>query len=377
MAWLEKREKGSRKVYFLGWWEGGKQKRRSLGAITAREARKIKTEFERLRVTEEMGIQEELQDVAFKRLCLEFREQQAMLGRSPNYLKQISTYATHWVKSLGGDTLVTDLRRVHIDRHIENRAKKVRRTTLNHEISFIKSLFRFGVSRGYLSISPADGIERLPDDTRSRTRPPVYGREHDLIEAADTKTQLFICFARYAGLREGEALQLLWEDIDFENGMLWIVHDPDNGRRTKSGHSRKAVLTQEIRSALQQWSHEAPESDWIFPAPGDVSTHQRSIKKALRNAYEKADIDPGGAPAHNLRHCFGTSLAESGCSAATIQVLMGHTDIRTSSRYLHPGFEAAVNDFRNRLFTYCSPDPENGHMERPAVKVVSALGEVG
>jgi len=56
----------------------------------------------------------------------------------------------------------------------------VRRSTVNHEITFIKKAFQFGVSRGYLPTSPAEGIERLADDTRLRTRPDVYGREQDL-----------------------------------------------------------------------------------------------------------------------------------------------------------------------------------------------------
>jgi len=197
------------------------------------------------------------------------------------------------------------------------------------------------------------------------------------LAVADCRTRLFICLARYAGLRESEALQIRWKDVDLQEGFIWVMHDPDKGQRTKNGCSRKAVLTPEIRNALQEWAVEVPENEWVFPAPDGPSVHQRRIKRALSLAYKKAGIDPNGAPAHNLRHCFGTALAEKGCSAATIQVLMGHSEIRTSSRYLHPGFEAAMNEFENRLFTYCSPNSPKRHNERSGLKVISALGGEG
>jgi hypothetical protein len=38
---------------------------------------------------------------------------------------------------------------------------------------------------------------------------------------------------------------------------------------------------------------------------------------------------------HDLRHTFGTRLAEAGCSEATISELMGHTDPKTTRRYTH------------------------------------------
>jgi len=62
------------------------------------------------------------------------------------------------------------------------------------------------------------------------------------------------------------------------------------------------------------------------------------IKKAFAWACSKAKIDD--LRWHDLRHTFGTRLAEAGFSEVTIAELMGHTSVSTTRRYTH-GTEAA------------------------------------
>ena len=42
---------------------------------------------------------------------------------------------------------------------------------------------------------------------------------------------------------------------------------------------------------------------------------------------------------HDLRHAFGTGLAENGVDPKTIMELMGHSDLRMTMRYLHTSDE--------------------------------------
>jgi integrase len=104
-----------------------------------------------------------------------------------------------------------------------------------------------------------------------------------------------------------------------------------------------------------------PESEYVFvnPATGEPYT---DLKKGVAAAREAAGIKD--LHWHDLRHTFGTRLAEAGCSEATISELMGHTDPKTTRRYTH-GTERAKREAVE------AARPRVGTKKRRAQKVVA------
>ena len=74
------------------------------------------------------------------------------------------------------------------------------------------------------------------------------------------------------------------------------------------------------------------ETEYLFP--GTDGDPVKSVKKAFWGALRRSGIPH--LRFHDLRHSFGSMLSMAGVDIATIQELMGHKDISTTKRYLHP-----------------------------------------
>jgi integrase/recombinase XerD len=76
---------------------------------------------------------------------------------------------------------------------------------------------------------------------------------------------------------------------------------------------------------------------WLFPGkrtsgeqPIDTKTVWHACHKAAQRAGLKKKVHP-----HTLRHCFATHLLEAGADLRTIQILLGHRDLKETTIYLH------------------------------------------
>ena len=157
------------------------------------------------------------------------------------------------------------------------------------------------------------------------------GEVLDLLRATRSLRGRTIIMLMYgAGLRVSEVTRLRAADVDSKRGVITI-------RESKHGRSRCVMLGQELLLALRAWWKARPNidgTDLFFPSAYRVGAQtEGSIRWIVRTAAKRADINKNVHP-HTLRHCFATHLLEDGVGIRTVQVLLGHSSIETTSRYL-------------------------------------------
>jgi integrase len=95
----------------------------------------------------------------------------------------------------------------------------------------------------------------------------------------------------------------------------------------------------------------------VFVNPG-TGTRFTDVKKSFSAACRKAGITDFRF--HDLRHTFGTRLADAGVDVVKIKELMGHASIVTTMRYIHAtdqgkrGAITVLSEYRQRhQYTDC------------------------
>jgi integrase/recombinase XerD len=154
------------------------------------------------------------------------------------------------------------------------------------------------------------------------------GEVSALLNAGKTLQQrviLTLCYA--AGLRVTEAVRLKPTAIDSRR--LVIRVEAGNGRK-----DRYVMLSPRLLDILRDYWKRTHPREWLFPGdrPGEPVTRS-AVESACREARERSGTKRPVTP-HSPRHAFAVHLLEAGTDPRTIQLLLGHRDLATTSRYL-------------------------------------------
>jgi type 1 fimbriae regulatory protein FimB/type 1 fimbriae regulatory protein FimE len=127
------------------------------------------------------------------------------------------------------------------------------------------------------------------------------------------------------GLRALEAVDLRWEQVDFDRAVLHV-------RRVKQGTPSVHPLSGTEMRALRRLQRESPSSLFVFlserGAPFTTAGFARMIERAAAAARLGLKAHP-----HMLRHACGFALANAGHDTRAVQAYLGHKNIQHTVRY--------------------------------------------
>lgn len=144
-------------------------------------------------------------------------------------------------------------------------------------------------------------------------------------------------------VRSGELIALNWQDVDLQKKQLTVKKSRWHKMivSPKNNKVRHIPLTSEICDML---STRKKRTGLLFSDEQGDYLRPKRIYRHVQSACIKAGLR--NIRFHDLRHTFASHLAEKGASMRSIQLLLGHADIKTTMRYAHlspSAFESAIN----------------------------------
>ena len=186
------------------------------------------------------------------------------------------------------------------------------------------------------TLKKAWSIAETPYPKKNHRLPTILSQEEvaRLIDAAGTPFHRTLLITLYAtGLRCAELTRLKVSDVDSKRMVIRV----QGGKWRKD---RDVMLSPRLLEELRKHWHQLRRkpSDWLFPGNRWHTAHYpidtKTVWHACDGAAQRADLKKAVHP-HTLRHCFATHLLEAGADLHTIQILLGHRDLKETTIYLH------------------------------------------
>ena len=166
---------------------------------------------------------------------------------------------------------------------------------------------------------------RLPQKLPQVLSQTEVGQFLDAVESLKHRVILTVCYA--AGLRVSEAVRLKPAAIDSRRMVIRV--EEGKGRK-----DRYVMLSPKLLDILRDYWKATRPTEWLFPGDRPRSPITRfAVERVCQETRQRSDITKPVTP-HSLRHAFAVHLLESGADLRTIQLLLGHRSLTTTSRYL-------------------------------------------
>lgn len=204
--------------------------------------------------------------------------------------------------------------------------RKLSAETINQYISSVKFLYLNTLEMPWTD-------EYFPRVKRASKLPVVLSQEEilhffDNIPSLKYRAALMTCYG--AGLRVSEAVALRVAAIDSQRMLLRV-------EQGKGAKDRYTMLSPRLLQVLRRYYQAARPTEYLFPS-WRANRHlcPASLQMACREATALAGLRKR-VTVHTLRHSFATHLLENGTDIRIIQVLLGHSRIETTARYVRVG----------------------------------------
>lgn len=242
-----------------------------------------------------------------------------------------------------GKMKVSDVKPIHIQQLMTS-VEDLSNATQRKVLQYTKSIFQVAEENGMVVRTPV-GSSIKAGGAPTKEKVPLTREQTDaLLKSLEgNRAHLLVAVLLSTGLRIGEALGLMWSDIDFLSGTITvnrsIVYPMENRRgeintEMKTSNARRVVpIPWVLRDELKRESLKA-NSVWVFSMQDGGFLSYPSFRSMWRSV-ERRTTDLNVHP-HLLRHTCITRWFESGLDIKEIQYLAGHASLDvTLGLYTH------------------------------------------
>lgn len=279
--------------------------------------------------------------------------------------QQVEGHLRRNIKPAFAGKKLKDIKPIHIQDFLTSISGYCR-VVQNSNLSIVRQIFSTAEDNGLIYKSPVRSKDKVSGKDTPEKEPLTDEQACRLLEAVqDTPAYLFCLIALSTGMRRGEIMGLMWEDVDFDAGYINVNHNlvqlknPNRAEITtelKSESARRRIPMPFRLRCVLELEHRKSDSPYVFGVENGAPPHRHSFDLLWRHVQTRTadeehplgstrtshglgrytvSLDFHSHP-HLLRHTYITQLFEAGLDIKQVQYLAGHSSPDVTLRiYTH------------------------------------------
>lgn len=253
------------------------------------------------------------------------------------YRRDLSLFA-QWLQ----DTPLIAVQEQHIQGYFAAQHAHTKATTANRRLTVFRRFFRWALREGLVHQDPTlrlNAAKQAPRVPKTLTEAQVEA----LLAAPDTsealgvrdRTMLELMYA--SGLRVSELVELRVLNVGLAEGVLRVLGKGSKERLVPFGEVAREWLQRYLGQHRAELLGPRQTQDLFVTVRGSKAGSAMTrlmfwtlVKRYALQAGIRVPISP-----HTLRHAFATHLLNHGADLRSVQMLLGHADISTTTIYTH------------------------------------------
>ena len=254
-----------------------------------------------------------------------------------------------WLDETSG-THLDAVQEMHLQAYFAARHAQSKATSANRRLTVLKRYYRWALRERLVAVDPtlrmlaAKQALRVPKTlSEDQVNALLTAPDENTALGARDKAMLELMYA--SGLRVSELVKLKTLHVSLNEGVLRIMGKGSKERLVPFGDmARDSLLAymQQARAGLLG----AKQTDDLFvtaSGPKAGTAMSRVMFWQLIKKYAVLSGITSPLSPHTLRHAFATHLLNHGADLRSVQVLLGHADISTTTIYTHVARERLKN----------------------------------
>lgn len=313
-------------VWWMSFMYQGRQVRRTTGTTDKRLAESILCKV-KVQIAEGQFFEtREEQERTFGEMMDRYLKERAVL-KAPKSHQRDCQALNHLLPVFGEMVLAEITPKLLAGYKAQRRTEKAAPATINKELQLVRHAFNVAMREWeWCRENPMHRVSMEPVHNEvDRWLTPK--EEEGLMAASSPWLREIMTFALNTGMRQGEILNLQWQDVDFTRGTLMVMKSKNGTRRTIPLNS----TVYELLAAKQAAT--GASCGPVFKTPLGNALQVRFLVREFCEARDRAGIPDFRF--HDMRHTFATRLVQRGIDLYKVQRLLGHKTGTMTQRYAH------------------------------------------